>query len=80
MLPFVHIAPGVDYSTDFDFFCKEQVAVFSTQEGTSINSRLEQRAFMRTETRHISDGMIRKLCRHIHREICSLKFGGELTE
>lgn len=80
MLPFVHIAPDVDYSTDLDYFTAKQIMIFNTQEGTTFCSQLESRVFMRTATRHISDAMIRKLCRHIHREICSLKYGGELTE
>lgn len=80
MPPFVHIAPGVDYSTNLDFFLAKQIVIFKTQEGTTFCSQLEQRVFMRTATRKMSDNMTQKLCRHIHREICTLKYGGELTE
>lgn len=79
MLPFVHIASGVYYSTDFDVFIAEQIAVFDTREGTVFCSRLEKRVFMRTATRNVGEGLIVKLCRHIHREICALEYGEEFV-
>lgn len=80
MKPFIRISPTVEYSTDYDFFILHQILIFNTQEGTVFCSGLESREFLRTATRNLSGCMTKKICRQIHRDICSLCYGGELTD
>ena len=80
MKPFVRIAPDVKYSTDYDFFLRHQLLIFNAFDGTSFCSGLESRVFLRTASRNISSEMKEKICRQIHRDICTLRYGGELTD
>ena len=80
MKPYIRIAPGVEYSTDFDFFLTFQIVMLTTRSGTVFTSLLEHRQFLHTKRRFLSERMVRLICRSIHREICALRYGGELVE
>lgn len=71
---------GAEYSTDFDFFVTLQIIIIGTSDGTTFASLLEHRRFLHTESRRLSERTLRNICRMIHREICSLRYGGELVD
>ena len=71
------MSPDVEYSTDRDFFLEHQILCIVGKEGTTFCSLIENRLFMRTESRHISKRMQRNILREIHEDICRLRYGGE---
>ena len=50
------------------------------EDGTSLFSRIENRRFMHTARHDLSERVIELLCRQIHREICTLHYGGQAVE
>lgn len=76
MQDLIEIAPGIEYSTDPEFFLEHQIMVAVDELGTTFCSRIERRLFMRSDKRNISPAMTERLCRFIHRELCR-KYGGE---
>ena len=72
--------PDVEYSTDRDFFLENQIVCIVSREGTKFCSLIENRLFMRSQSRHISKRMQLHIMCEIHKEICRLRYGGEPVE
>lgn len=71
---------GAEYSTDFDFFMRNQVHIIQhLDNSTSFCSLLEERCFKRDEAHYLKDEAIMGNIRQIHLDIISLKYGGELV-
>lgn len=70
MEEWIEAAPGIEYSTDPEFFLEHQIMVVVDEYGTAFCSRIERRLFMRSDKRNISPAMTERLCRFIHRELC----------
>ena len=49
--------PDVEYFTDRDFFLENQIVCIVGREGTKFCSLIENRLFMRSQSRHISKRM-----------------------
>ena len=79
-MDFIRISPGVEYSTDIDFFLENQILCIVSKEGTKFCSLIENRLFMRSDSRHISERMQQNIMCEIHRDICRLCYGGEPAE
>lgn len=69
------MSPNVEYSTDREFFLEHQILCIVSREGTKFCSLVENRLFMRSQSRHISKQM-HIMC-EIHKDICRLRYGGE---
>ena len=68
-----------EYSTDFDFFLRNQIMVVQHQDKTtSFCSLIEKRCFIRDEVDPLNESAIINVIFDIHRDILSLKYGGEL--
>ena len=80
MKSYIRIAPDVEYFTDYDRFREEQICCAVAKDGTSLFSRIENRCFMHSPRRDLSERVIELLCRQIHREICALHYGGQAVE
>ena len=48
------MSPNVEYSTDREFFLEHQILCIVSREGTKFCSLVENRLFMRSQSRHIS--------------------------
>ena len=72
----IRISPNVEYSTDMDFFLEHQILCIVSKEGTKFCSLIENRLFMRSDSRCISRRMQLNIMREIHRDICRLCYGG----
>ena len=69
----------VEYSTDFDFFLKNQVQVIVCKDNScTICSTLDKRVFHKG-VKIKDDASIFELIETIHRDIISFKYGGELV-
>ncbi len=69
-----------EYSTDFDFFMRNQVHVIQHLDNTiTFCSQLEKRCFRRNATHPLDDIAIMDSIREVHSNIISLKYGGELV-
>lgn len=79
-MKYIRIAPNVEYSTDIDFFLAHQIVCITDQEGTKFCSLIENRLFMRSDNRAISERMKRNIIREIHHDICRLCYGGEAVD
>ena len=79
-IPPPRIAPDVEYFTDYDRFREAQICCAVAEDGTSLFSRIENRRFMHTVRHDLSERVIELLCRQIHREICTLHYGGQVVE
>ena len=79
-MKYIRISPDVEYSTDRDFFLENQIACIVGREGTKFCSLIENRLFMRSDNRHISERMQLNIMREIHKDICRLRYGGEPVE
>ena len=75
MKSYIRIAPDVEYFTDYDRFREEQICCAVAEDSTSLFSR-----FMHTVRHDLSERVIELLCRQIHREICTLHYGGQVVE
>ena len=80
MKSYIRIAPDVEYFTDYDRFREAQICCAVAEDGTSLFSRIENRRFMHTARHDLSERVIELLCRQIHREICTLHYGGQAVE
>ena len=68
-----------EYSTDFDFFMRNQVHIIQHMDNsTSFCSLLEERCFKRDDAHYLKGEVIMDNIRQIHLDIISLKYGGEL--
>ena len=76
----IRISPNVEYSTDMDFFLEHQILCIVSKEGTKFCSLIENRLFMRSDSRCISRRMQLNIMREIHRDICRLCYGGVLVD
>lgn len=76
-MKYIRISPNVEYSTDMDFFLEHQILCMVSKEGTKFCSLIENRLFMRSDNRHISERMQLNIMREIHKDICRLCYGGE---
>ena len=76
-MKYIRISPNVEYSTDMEFFLENQIICMVSKEGTKFCSLIENRLFMRTQSRHISRRMQLNIMREIHEDICRLRYGGE---
>ena len=76
-MKYIRISPNVEYSTDMDFFFFFQIFCMVSKEGTKFCSLIENRLFMRSDNRHISERMQLNIMREIHKDICRLCYGGE---
>lgn len=74
---YIRISPNVEYTTDTDFFLENQILCIVDKEGTKFCSLIENRLFMRSDNRHISERMQLNIMREIHEDICRLCYGGE---
>lgn len=72
----IRISPNVEYSTGMDFFLEHQILCIVSKEGTKFCSLIENRLFMRSDSRCISRRMQLNIMREIHRDICRLCYGG----
>ena len=79
-MEYIRMSPDVEYSTDRDFFLENQIACIVGREGTKFCSLIENRLFMRSDNRHISERMQLNIMREIHKDICRLRYGGEPVE
>ena len=75
-MKYIRISPNVEYSTDMDFFLEHQILCIVIKEGTKFCSLIENRLFMRYDSRCISRRMQLNIMREIHRDICRLCYGG----
>jgi len=67
-----------EYSTDFEFFLKNQVEVIVCKyNNCSICSSIEKRAFQK-DVNLSDDASVFELIQTIHRDIITFKYGGEL--
>ncbi len=71
------LTPNVEYSTDREFFLEHQILCIVSREGTKFCSLVENRLFMRSQSRHISKRMQMHIMCEIHKDICRLRYGGE---
>lgn len=76
-MKYIRISPNVEYSTDMDFFLEHQIFCMVSKEGTKFCSLIENRLFMRSDNRHISERMKLNIMCEIHKDICRLCYGGE---
>ena len=76
-MKYIRMFPDVEYSTDRDFFLENQIVCIVSREGTKFCSLIENRLFMRSDSRRISRRMQLDIMREIHRDICRLCYGGE---
>lgn len=79
-MKYIRIAPNVEYSTDVDFFLAHQIICVTSREGTKFCSLIENRLFMRSDNRTISERMKQNIMREIHSDICHLCYGGEPSD
>ena len=79
-MKYIRMFPDVEYSTDRDFFLENQIVCIVSREGTKVCSLIENRLFMRSQSRHISKRMQLHIMCEIHKEICRLRYGGEPVE
>lgn len=71
---------GAEYSTNFDFFMRNQVHIIQhLDNSTSFCSLLEERCFKRDDAHYLKDEANMDNIRQIHFDIISLKYGGELV-
>lgn len=71
-----YLLNGIEYSTNFDFFLKEQIGVFSKGKiETKYFSRLEGREFLADKFTD-DESVIREKIRTIHAKILHGEFGG----
>ena len=80
MKTYIRIAPDVEYFTDYGRFREEQICCAVAEDGTSLFSRIENRCFMHSPRRDLSERVVELLCRQIHREICTLSHSGQTVE
>lgn len=59
------------------FFLENQIVCIVSREGTKFCSLIENRLFMRSDSRHISKRMQMHIMYEIHEDICRLLYGGE---
>lgn len=83
--PWYKIKDNVEYSTDFDFFLKNQIAVSRRGITYSFYSRLEAKTFELKKAifgdHEFSDKQINDFCEEIHTEILAGKHGvGEFLD
>lgn len=76
-MKYIRTALSVEYSTDRDFFLENQIVCIVSREGTKFCSLIENRLFMRSDSRHISKRMQMHIMYEIHEDICRLLYGGE---
>ena len=76
-MKYIRISPDVEYSTDREFFLEHQILCIVSREGTKFCSLVENRLFMRSQSRHISKQMQMHIMCEIHKDICRLRYGGE---
>ena len=74
---YIKMSPNVEYSTDREFFLEHQILCIVSREGTKFCSLVENRLFMRSQSRHISKRMQMHIMCEIHKDICRLRYGGE---
>lgn len=79
-MKYIRIAPNVEYSTDIDFFFAHQIVCITDHTGTKFCSLIENRLFMRSDNRTISERMKRNIIREIHHDICRLRYGDEAVD
>ena len=71
-MKYIRMFPDVEYSTDRDFFLENQIVCIVSREGTKFCSLIENRLFMRSQSRHISKRMQLHIMCEIHKDICRL--------
>ena len=76
-MKYIKMSPNVEYSTDRDFFLENQIVCIVGREGMKFCSLIENRLFMRSQSRHISKQMQLRIMCEIHEDICRLRYGGE---
>ena len=73
------IKDGVEYSTNLDFFVKNQIVVIQSGHSYKFCSALESKCFKFLTVifhyREFSGSDIRKICVKIHKEILEGKYG-----
>nr|WP_321355649.1 hypothetical protein [uncultured Draconibacterium sp.] len=70
---------AAEYSTDFDFFLRNQILVIHHQDKTtSFCSLIEKRCFIRDEVNPLDEDRIFNVIMDIHRDILRAKYGAEL--
>lgn len=73
------ISKNVEYSTDFDFFFKNQILVVRSNITYSFCSRLESKIFETKKAifgnHELSDEEVKETCKKIHQEILDGKHG-----
>ena len=79
-MKYIRTAPNVEYSTDRDFFLENQIVCIVSREGTKFCSLIENRLFMRSDSRHISKRMQMHIMCEIHEDTRRLRYGGEPVE
>ena len=70
----------MEYSTDRDFFLENQIVCTLVADWTKFCSLIENRLFMRSDSRHISKRMQMHIMCEIHEDIRRLRYGGEPVE
>lgn len=88
--PFFKIKEGVEYSTDFNFFMREQIFIHRDLSKYKFCSRLESKVFAiknatsshviedefkQTKNHTFSEKHINEFCKEIHEEILAGKHG-----
>ena len=76
-MKYIKMSPNVEYSTDRDFFLENQIVCIVSREGSKFCSLIENRLFMRSDNRHISERMKLNIMCDIDKDICRLCYGGE---
>ena len=76
-MKYIRMSPNVEYSTDREFFLEHQILCIVSREGTKFCSLIENRLFMRSQSRYISKRMQLHIMCEIHEDICLLRYGGE---
>ena len=72
--------PDIEYSTEFDFFLKNQIATVKSNHTVNFQSRLEVKSFDRKgdsnfPSHALTDENIKVFCKEIHNKILQGEFG-----
>lgn len=79
-MKYIRMSSNVEYSADLDYFLEHQILCIISKEGTKFCSLIENRLFIRSDSRRISRRMQELIMREIHKDICRLRYGGEAVD
>lgn len=75
-MKYIRMSPDVEYFADLDYFLEHQILCIISKEGTKFCSLIENRLFLRSDSRRMQELIMRE----IHKGICRLRYGGEAVD